>query len=222
MFALAAYAGIVEDRPPILRAVLMAADILVRQTAFIAAWTLINVAAISALIHACGAAIGNRLMPSFLLLFFAPWPQSARSPSHGWRARANHIGLALDHLRGRSRDVSHPPRAHPISNRNARGLRHGLSDTLAAYAFSAFRTWLAGPSFRDRTPFLGNYFISAVLQLGMIPPLAYYFHRVTLAGPFANVPALLLTWIWPFRWDFSCSRSRLFLIPLPPECLLKF
>ena len=27
----------------------------------------------------------------------------------------------------------------------------------------------------------------------MLPPLAYYFHRVTLAGPFANVPALLLT-----------------------------
>jgi competence protein ComEC len=27
----------------------------------------------------------------------------------------------------------------------------------------------------------------------MLPPLAYYFHRVTLAGPLANVPALLLT-----------------------------
>ncbi len=36
-------------------------------------------------------------------------------------------------------------------------------------------------------------FLSAVLQLGMLPPLAYYFHRVTLAGPLANVPALLLT-----------------------------
>jgi hypothetical protein len=36
-------------------------------------------------------------------------------------------------------------------------------------------------------------FISAILQLGMLPPLGYYFHRVTLAGPFANVPALLLT-----------------------------
>src|ERR1035437_8609588 len=35
--------------------------------------------------------------------------------------------------------------------------------------------------------------ISAILQLGMLPPLAYYFHRVTLAGPFANVPAVLLT-----------------------------
>ena len=38
-------------------------------------------------------------------------------------------------------------------------------------------------------------FISAILQLGMLPPLAYYFHRVALAGPFANVPALLLTGI---------------------------
>jgi competence protein ComEC len=35
--------------------------------------------------------------------------------------------------------------------------------------------------------------ISAILQLGMLPPLAYYFHRVTLAGPLANIPAVLLT-----------------------------
>jgi competence protein ComEC len=35
--------------------------------------------------------------------------------------------------------------------------------------------------------------ISAILQLGMLPPLAYYFHRVTLIGPLANIPALLLT-----------------------------
>src|SRR5260370_37434825 len=35
--------------------------------------------------------------------------------------------------------------------------------------------------------------ISAILQLGMLPALAYYFHRVTLIGPLANIPALLLT-----------------------------
>jgi competence protein ComEC len=35
--------------------------------------------------------------------------------------------------------------------------------------------------------------VSAILQLGMLPPLAYYFHRVTLVGPLANIPALLLT-----------------------------
>ena len=35
--------------------------------------------------------------------------------------------------------------------------------------------------------------ISLVLQLGMLPLLALYFHRVTLAGPIANVPAVTLT-----------------------------
>ena len=45
-----------------------------------------------------------------------------------------------------------------------------------------------------RVSIFGNWWcISAILQLGMLPPLAYYFHRVTLAGPFANVPAVLLT-----------------------------
>ncbi len=47
--------------------------------------------------------------------------------------------------------------------------------------------------FRAALYFWEIIFISAILQLGMLPPLAYYFHRVTLAGPFANVPALLLT-----------------------------
>src|ERR1700692_2467735 len=47
--------------------------------------------------------------------------------------------------------------------------------------------------FRAAIYFWEMILISAILQLGMLPALAYYFHRVTLAGPLANVPALLLT-----------------------------
>jgi competence protein ComEC len=35
--------------------------------------------------------------------------------------------------------------------------------------------------------------VSATIQLGMLPLLAHDFHRVSLAGPLANIPAVLLT-----------------------------
>ncbi|MGA7223214.1 MAG: ComEC/Rec2 family competence protein [Candidatus Acidiferrales bacterium] len=37
--------------------------------------------------------------------------------------------------------------------------------------------------------------LSAVIQWGMLPLLAEYFHRVSLAGPMSNIPAVLLTGI---------------------------
>jgi competence protein ComEC len=35
--------------------------------------------------------------------------------------------------------------------------------------------------------------LSATIQLGMLPLLALYFHRVSLVGPLANIPAVVLT-----------------------------
>jgi hypothetical protein len=37
--------------------------------------------------------------------------------------------------------------------------------------------------------------LSAVIQWGMLPLLAEDFHRVSLAGPMSNIPAVLLTGI---------------------------
>src|SRR5207253_9825865 len=37
------------------------------------------------------------------------------------------------------------------------------------------------------------FLLSATIQLGMLPLLAYYFHRVSLTGPLANIPAVALT-----------------------------
>jgi hypothetical protein len=42
--------------------------------------------------------------------------------------------------------------------------------------------------------------LSAVIQFGMLPLLAEDYHRVSLAGPVSNIPAVLLTGLL-CRWD---------------------
>jgi competence protein ComEC len=186
--ALAAYVGIVEDRPPILRAALMAALYLSARLLY-RRMDLLNVAGLSALgiFAARPSEIGDA---SFLLSFSAvgiigalavPWMAHSSEPYvHG-----------LEHLTDVSRDVSHA----------ARVIQFRIEMRAAAAWIAAL---LPRPAARFSTRMLvvplrtGLYLwelmvISAILQLGMLPPLAYYFHRVTLAGPLANIPAVLLT-----------------------------
>ena len=188
LFVLAAYVGIVEDRPPILRAALMAmlylfATLLYRRM------DLLNVAPLAAL-GILAVRPSEITDASFLLSFSSvaiigalavPWLEHTSEPYiHG-----------LMHLTDTSRDVSHPPRV----------IQFRIEMRAAA-------AWVAARLPRPAAPFarsflvvplrIGLYLwelvvISAILQLGMLPPLAYYFHRVTLIGPLANVPALLLT-----------------------------
>jgi competence protein ComEC len=185
--ALVAYIGIVEDRPPILRAALMAALYLCARLLY-RRMDLLNVGALSAL--AILAVRPSEITDaSFLLSFSAvaiigalavPWIAHSSEPYlHG-----------LAHLTDVSRDVSHSPRVIQFR-----------------IELRAATAWIAGrfPRVTRFSPQLlavplrtGLYFwelmvISAVLQFGMLAPLAYYFHRVTLAGPFANIPAVLLT-----------------------------
>jgi competence protein ComEC len=188
LLALAAYAGIVEDRPPILRAVLMAAVFLCSKLIY-RRMDLINVAAVSALII-LAVKPSELLDASFLLSFSAiatigaiAVPCIARS-SEPYR-------LALNHLSDVTRDVSHAPRAIQFRI-EMRAAGAWISARLPrSLAFSG--SGVLVPPFRAAIYFWEMIFLSAILQLGMIPPLAYYFHRVTLAGPLANVPALLLT-----------------------------
>jgi competence protein ComEC len=188
LLVLAGYACIVEDRPPIIRAVLMAAVYLSAKLLY-RRMDLLNVAAISAL-----AILTTRPSeisdPSFLLSFTAvatigaiAIPLIARS-SEPYR-------LALDHLSDVTRDVSHPPRIIQFRI-EMRAAVAWISSRLPRFA-KPFAPGLMVHPFRGALYFWEIIFISAILQLGMLPPLAYYFHRVTLAGPFANVPALLLT-----------------------------
>ncbi len=188
LLALTAYAGIVEDRPPILRAVLMAAVFLSAKLIY-RRMDLINVAAVSAL--AILAARPSEITDaSFLLSFSAvaaigaiAVPCIARS-SEPYR-------LALDHLSDVTRDVSHAPRLIQF-RLEMRAATNWISARLPRFAAPFGPSLLERPS-RAILYFWEIVFISAILQLGMLPPMAYYFHRVTLAGPFANVPALLLT-----------------------------
>ncbi len=186
--ALAAYVGIVEDRPPILRAALMAACYLSARLLY-RRMDLLNVAALSAFVMLVvrPSEINDA---SFLLSFSAvgiigalALPSIARSSEpylHG-----------LEHLTDVSRDVSHMPRV----------IQFRIELRAAA-------AWVSVRLPRSTAPFgvhflvvplrTGLYLwelmlISTFLQLGMLPPLAYYFHRVTLAGPLANILAVLLT-----------------------------
>ena len=188
LLSLAAYACIVEDRPPILRAVLMASVYLSARILY-RRMDLLNVAAISGLVI-LAVRPSEITDASFLLSFSAvatigaiAVPIIAHS-SEPYR-------LALDHLSDVTRDVAHAPRVIQF-RLEMRAAGAWISARLPRFAAPH------GPGFLTRPLQAAFYFseiifISAILQLGMLPPLAYYFHRVALAGPFANVPALLLT-----------------------------
>lgn len=188
LLALSAYACIVEDRPPIMRAVLMAAVFLSAKLIYRGMY-LLNVAAISAL--AILAVRPSEIAdPSFLMSFTAvatigaiAIPVIAHS-SEPYR-------LALDHLSDVTRDISHSPRLIQFRI-EIRASAAWIAARLPHFAGALFPGLLVR-SFRAALYFWEIVLLSAILQLGMLPPLAYYFHRVTLAGPFANVPALLLT-----------------------------
>jgi competence protein ComEC len=188
LLALTAYACIVEDRPPIVRAVLMAGVYLSAKLLY-RRMDLLNVAAISALVILV-ARPSEITDASFLLSFSAvatigaiAVPLIARS-SEPYR-------LALDHLSDVTRDVSHSPRVIQF-RMETRAAATWISTRLPRLA-GPFGSGLLVTPFRAGLYFWEIIFISAILQLGMLPPLAYYFHRVALAGPFVNVPALLLT-----------------------------
>ncbi len=185
--ALAAYMCIVEDRPPIVRAVLMVAVFLLAKLIY-RRMDLLNVAAISglAILVARPSEITDA---SFLLSFSAVATIGAIAIPFIERS-SEPLRLALEHLSDVTRDVSHAPRLIQF-RLEMRAASAWISARLPRL-FGRFGSGLLVAPFRAALFFWEIIFISAVLQLGMLPPLAYYFHRVTLAGPLANVPAILL------------------------------
>ncbi len=181
ILALTAYASIVEDRPPILRAVLMAAIYLSAKLIY-RRMDLINVAALSALVI-LAVRPSELIDASFLLSFSAvatigaiAIPSIARS-SEPYR-------LALDHLADVTRDISHSPRVIQFRI-EMRAATEWVSARLPRIA-APYGSGLLVRPFRAALFFWEIIFLSAILQLGMLPPLAYYFHRVTLVGPIAK------------------------------------
>ena len=185
---LAAYVGIVQDRPPILRAALMAAIFLFSRLLFRRV-ELLNTVALAALILLLAKPSLLR-DPSFQLSFLAagviaglalPWMERSSGPYR----------KGLGHLSDVTRDGAHSPRVAQfrLDLRAAAGwlalraparLRHGASALLTAPLRLGFRLW-------------DVLLLSATIQLGVLPLLALYFHRVSLTGPASNIPAVLLT-----------------------------
>ncbi len=187
MAALGAFVLIVEDRPPILRAALMAAIYLLARVWFRRV-SLINTVALAAL-----ALLAYRPSeisdPSFLLSFVAAGTISALAVP--WMKYSTEPYLrALDHLEDTGRDALHA--AKPAQ------LRLDLR---------AAARWLAAkwPRLQSRAsqvislPFRVTFrlwelaVLTIAIQIGLTPMMATYFHRISIISPLANLPAVLLT-----------------------------
>jgi competence protein ComEC len=185
---LAGYVAIVEDRPPILRAALMGAiylcaRLLVRRV------ELLNTTAAAALLIlvARPSALAD---PSFQLSFLAVGTIGALAVP--WISRSSEpYRRALDHLSDSTRDGAHPPRAAQF-RLDARAAASWLGRRLPSRLATRAAALVAAPC-AGALRLWDIFVLSFVLQIGMLPLLALYFHRVSLAGPLANIPAVLLT-----------------------------
>jgi competence protein ComEC len=187
---LAAYVGVVQDRPPILRAALMAAFYLLARPLFrrIDLLNTVSLAALTLLIWRPSSLVDSSFQLSFLAAgviagLALPWMDRTTS-----RYRA---GLA--HLSDVTRDVSHPPRVAQFRiemRAAAQWLAARLPQRLAKHA----RAMVTVP-LRTGLRLWDVVLLSTFMQWGMMPVLAQAFHRVTLLGPLSNIPAVLLTGI---------------------------
>lgn len=187
---LLAYVAVVEQRPPVLRAAIMAAVVVIGST-FFRRLELLNSAAVAGLI----LLIANPLElgdSSFQLSFLAigciggiavPWLHHTVQP----------YARALRGWRDVTRDVSYEPRAAQfridlraaatwVAARFPSRLIAPLQDSAVRVLALGLRAWEL-------------FVITLVLQLGMLPLLARDFHRVTLSGPIVNLLIVPLTGI---------------------------
>jgi competence protein ComEC len=185
---LCSYAGIVQDRPPILRATLMAAVFLCARMIFrrVALANTVSMAALILLL----ARPEELFDASFQLSFIAagviaglgvPWIERTSGACRG----------ALEHLSDTTRDEFYSfhlerLRFHlrTIANRLITRMPRVLASRTNGFVIAPVRVLLR----------LWEIFVlSFSIQIGMVPLLALYFHRVSLSGPVSNVPAVLLT-----------------------------
>jgi competence protein ComEC len=187
LIALAAYVGVVQDRPPIYRAALMAALYLCARPLF-RRIELLNTVALAALAILFWKP-DSLSDSSFELSFLAAAVIAALAVP--WMQRTSEPYLAgLAHLGDVTRDVAHSPKVvqFRIELRAAAAwLAARLPRPLAPRAASLLSTPIRGGLRLWEIVLL-----SAVIQWGMMPLLAEDFHRVSLAGPLSNIPAVLL------------------------------
>jgi competence protein ComEC len=183
-----AYVAVIEQRPPVLRAALMAA-IVVLGGFFYRRLDVLNSAAIAALVLLVARPLSLR-DSSFQLTFLAigciaglaaPWLERNVQP----------YAKALRGWRDVTRDVAHEPRAAQFRI-DLRSTTGWLSARLPLRAAAPFENVLvAGIGLTLRAWEL--MVLTLALQIGMLPLMARDFHRITLAAPFANLFAVPLT-----------------------------
>jgi competence protein ComEC len=190
LFALAAYVSVIEQRPPVLRAALMALVLLIAGY-FFRRLELLNSAAIAALVLL--VANPNELCDSSFQLSFLSIGCIAGIAVPWMGCHIDPYVRALRGWRDVTRDAAHEPRLIQF--------RIDLRWAIAWFTSKATsaRAKLIGDVF---VIFLQAFFricevifLTLVLQMGMSPLMALDFHRVTLFGAFGNLIAVPLTGI---------------------------
>lgn len=209
---LAAYVGVVEDRPPIFRAALMAVIYLLARPLFrrVDLLSTVALAALCLLIWNPAFVTDS----SFQLSFLAAGVIAALAVP--WMERTTIPYLAgLRHLVDVTRDVVHPPKIAQFRI-EARATSKWLSARLPARMKSRSIALVTVPA-RVGLRLGELLLLSLAIQLGMLPLLAQDFHRISISGPISNIPAVLLTGIIvPLGFlclatSFVWSRAALFL-----------
>ncbi|MBI3406137.1 MAG: ComEC/Rec2 family competence protein, partial [Acidobacteria bacterium] len=185
---LGAFLAIVEDRPPIERAALMATLVLAAGLLFRKVGLLNTVGVSVALILAFRPS--SLTDPSFQLSFLAGAMIGALGQPVVERTTKSYRD-ALAHLSDVTRDVSHRRRVTQF-RLDLRTVAEWLSTRLPARLQSSAAKIVTLP-FRVSLRICDVFLVSVVIQIGMLPLLAHYFHRVSLVGPVANIPAALLS-----------------------------
>jgi competence protein ComEC len=183
-----AYVAVIEQRPPVLRAAMMAATV-VLGSFFYRKLDVLNSAAIAALVLLVAQPLALR-DSSFQLTFLAIGCIAGLAAP--WLERNVQLyARALRGWRDVTRDAAHEPRAAQFRI-DLRSSARWLSARLPLRIAAPFENVLAGGiGFTLRAWEL--MVLTLALQIGMLPLMARDFHRITLAGPIVNLAAVPLT-----------------------------
>lgn len=188
LLALLAYVGVIQDRPPILRAALMAGIFLCARL-FFRRVALVNTVALAGLVLLI-ARPSELFDSSYQLSFLAA--EVIAGLAVPWIDRSSsRYRQALEHLGDVTRDRLYSPRATQFRldlRAAANAVAKKIPRRAAAYA-DLFLTLPVRLGLRLWDLFV----LSFCIQMGMMPMMAADFHRVTLSGPASNIFAVLLT-----------------------------
>lgn len=190
LIALGLFLALIENRPPIERAswvavVVLAAGLLFRRVQ---------------LLNTLGAVVLLMLVmqppalsdSSFQLSFVAAAMIGALGLPLVERSSAP-CRKALAHLSDVTRDAGHAPRVAQF-RLDMRAASSWLASP-APVRLQGFAAHAPAALARFALALWEVFLVSTVIQIGMLPILAHYFHRVSLAGPLANIPAVILSTI---------------------------